>query len=160
MVYFIVILTTFLLDQLTKTLVLQYFELYQVREVLPGFFNLTFVTNRGAAWSMLANVEGDWVHYFFVTLVLITVIGLTVVYMRVRKDSWLYGVALGFIVGGAIGNVIDRLRFGYVVDFLDFYIGTKHWPTFNVADSAICVGATLLVLMNFMETSRKDITEV
>lgn len=155
MAYFIIIVTTIAADQLTKALIIQSMSLYEVREIIPGFFNLVYVTNKGAAFSMFAHVDTPWINYFFVAIAAVAAVVLTVLYFRWRRISSWYGVSFGLIVGGAVGNVIDRLRYGAVTDFLDFYVGTWHWPAFNVADSAICIGAALLILLNFFVSERQ-----
>lgn len=155
MIYFAVIAVAVAVDQLTKAWILGAFTLYESREVIPGFFNLVYVTNKGAAFSMFASVDSIWRHYFFLGIGSAALIGLTVAYWKLRRDHTLYPVALALIAGGAVGNLIDRVRFGSVVDFLDFYVGGYHWPAFNVADSAICVGAGLFVVVNFIESKQK-----
>jgi signal peptidase II len=139
----------------TKFLILESFQLYESREIIPGFFNLVYVTNTGAAFSMLADVDSPWRHYFFLIVGLLACIALTVVYYRIGKSHRLYAVALGLIAGGALGNIIDRLRHGSVVDFLDFHLSGHHWPAFNVADSAICVGAVVFLIVNILEEKNK-----
>ncbi len=151
MIYYIIVLVVIACDQLTKIWILHAFQLYEVKEVIPGLFNLVYVTNSGAAFSMLAGVNSPWRHYFFLAVGLVACIGLTVAYYRFRKGHGGYGIALALIAGGALGNLIDRLRYGSVVDFLDFYLGEHHWPAFNVADSAICVGAVLFLVVNILE---------
>ena len=142
------------LDQLSKAWILSSFQLYESREVIPGLFNLVYVTNTGAAFSMLADVDSPWKHYFFLGIGGVAIVGLTIGWLKLRKENNLYGVALALIAGGAAGNLIDRMRFGSVVDFLDFYFGSYHWPAFNIADSAICIGAGLFLIVNIYE-SRK-----
>ena len=159
MTYFIFAVVTVIADQLTKSWVLSSFQLYESREVIPDFFNLVYVTNTGAAFSMLADVNSAWKHYFFLGIGGVAVIGLTIARFRMRKENSLYGVALALICGGAVGNLIDRIRFGSVVDFLDFHLAGYHWPAFNIADSAICVGAGLFLVVNILE-SRKQKKEV
>ena len=149
--YYLIVLLAIAADQLTKHLILQTFQLYEVKEVIPGLFNLVYVTNTGAAFSMLAGVDSPWRHYFFLGIGVIACIGLTIAYYRFRASHGGYGIALALIAGGALGNLIDRVRFGSVVDFLDFYYGSYHWPAFNVADSAICVGAVLFLVVNILE---------
>lgn len=151
MSYYLIIFICIIVDQLTKLWIVSVFMLYESVEVIPGFFNLVYVVNKGAAFSMLADVDSPWRHYFFVVVGTAAMIGLTVVYYQTRKQSKIYGVALALICGGAAGNLIDRVRFGYVVDFLDFYVGAYHWPAFNVADSAICVGVGLFLLINVLQ---------
>ncbi|MGB3212675.1 MAG: signal peptidase II [Desulforhopalus sp.] len=152
MIYFIVLIATVVADQLTKTLILDSFYLYESREIIPGFFNLVYVTNSGAAFSILADVDSPWRHYFFLGIGTAALIGLSVAYWKLRKVNILYSWPLALIAGGAVGNLIDRVRFGAVIDFLDFYVGRYHWPAFNVADSAICVGAGLFLFINIFET--------
>ena len=159
MIYITLMAITVIADQLTKAWVLSSFQLYESREVIPDFFNLVYVTNTGAAFSMLADVDSVWKHYFFLGIGGVAVTGLTIAWFRMRKESTLYGVALALICGGAVGNLIDRVRFGSVVDFLDFHLGGYHWPAFNIADSAICIGAGLFLVVNILE-SRKQKKEV
>ncbi len=144
-----------LLDQLTKMWVVNSFLLYESREVIPGLFNLTYLTNKGAAFGFLAGITSSWLHYFFLGLTSVALIFVGVAYFRMRKDHILYGPALALIAGGATGNVIDRIRFGAVVDFLDFYVAGHHWPAFNVADSSIMVGVALFFLANVLEEKEK-----
>ncbi len=146
------------LDQLTKMLTVNNFALYDSLEIIPGFFNLTYLTNKGAAFGFLAGVEAAWRHYFFLILVSIALVLLLVAWFRLRKEHRFYGPALALIAGGAIGNVIDRVRLGAVVDFLDFYVAGYHWPAFNVADSAITVGVVLFLLTNYLEERQKTIS--
>jgi signal peptidase II len=159
MIYISLMAITILADQLTKAWVLNSFRLYESREVIPDLFNLVYVTNTGAAFSMLADVDSAWKHYFFLGIGGVAVIGLTIAWFRLRRENSLYGVALALICGGAVGNLIDRIRFGSVVDFLDFHLAGHHWPAFNIADSAICVGAGLFLMVNILE-SRKQKKEV
>lgn len=143
------------LDQLTKVWTVKSFALYESVEIIPGFFNLTYLTNKGAAFGFLASVDAAWRHYFFLILASIALLFLFIAWFRMRKDHRFYGPALALIAGGAIGNLIDRVRLGAVVDFLDFYVAGHHWPAFNVADSAITVGVTLFLLTNILEERQK-----
>ncbi len=143
------------LDQYTKILTVSNFALYESLEIIPGFFSLTYLTNKGAAFGFLAGVDSAWRHYFFLILASIALVLLLVAWFRLRKEHRFYGPALALIAGGAIGNVIDRVRFGAVVDFLDFYVAGHHWPAFNVADSAILVGVVLFLLSNYLEERQK-----
>jgi len=154
MAYFIIVFAAVFFDQLTKTWVLNSFQLYESKEVIPGLFNLVYVTNSGAAFSILADMNSPWTHYFFLGVGTVAVVGLTFAWFRMRAENTFYGVALALICGGAVGNLIDRLRFGSVVDFLDFHLKGHHWPAFNIADSAICTGAALFMVVNIWE-SRK-----
>lgn len=132
-----------LIDQLTKLTILKTFQ-YAEFKPITSFFNLVLVYNEGAAFSFLANSTG-WQRYFFTALGLV-VAGFIVYMLKKNTEKTLFCTALSFILGGAIGNVIDRLVHGHVIDFLDFHLNNAHWPAFNVADSAICVGAVLFIL--------------
>ena len=133
------------LDQLTKSAITSHFKLYDVSSIIPGLFNLVYVMNPGAAFGFLADASETF-RYVFFTGVTIVAAGLIIFYLlRSNPRNMLLAVSLTLIFGGAVGNLIDRLRFGAVVDFLDVYIGGAHWPAFNVADSAITVGAILMI---------------
>lgn len=153
--YFIIILTLLGLDQISKFLVVSAMDLYEVRPLIPGLFNLVYVTNKGAAFSMFASVDSPLRHYFFVVINSAAFVGLTIAAWKMASHHLLYRVSFGLIAAGAVGNLIDRIRFGAVVDFLDFYVGSYHWPAFNVADSAICVGVGLLFVMNVIEMKKE-----
>jgi signal peptidase II len=153
--YFIILLALLGLDQLSKHLVLSHLDLYEARPLIPGFFNLVHVTNKGAAFSMFASVDSPLRHYFFVAVNSAAFVGLTIASWKMSAQHLLYRVSLAMIAAGAVGNLIDRLRFGAVIDFLDFYVGSYHWPAFNVADSAICVGVALLFVMNVIEMKKE-----
>jgi signal peptidase II len=133
-------------DQLTKYWIDASMVLHDSIPILNGFFNISYVRNPGAAFGFLAGASPAFRYTFFIA-VNIMAIALIVSYIRkaTREESRLI-LALSFIMAGAVGNLIDRLRFGEVVDFLDFYIGSAHWPAFNVADSSISVGAFFLIL--------------
>jgi signal peptidase II len=152
--YIVVLLSIIGLDQVTKIWVVNSFRLYESREVIPGLFNLMYARNTGVAFSMFANYDSPWRHYFFIGVNIAAVLGLTIANFRMQKGRSGYSWPFALIAGGAAGNVIDRLRFGSVVDFLDVYVGTHHWPTFNVADSAICVGVVLFLVINYVEEKR------
>ena len=130
------------LDQYSKWLVLQHFELYQTLR-LTSWFNLTLAYNTGAAFSFL-NDAGGWQRWLFVVLAVV-ISGVLLVWLRRAQQLRLQALALALVIGGAIGNVIDRVRLGYVVDFIDWHYRDWHWPVFNIADSAISVGVVLLI---------------
>ncbi len=146
----VLILAVVVSDQATKWWILQNFSLYESHAVLPGFFNLTYVTNTGAAFGMLAGEKNLWRQMFFVTVSVVALLAMFFAFRHFRSAGRLYGYAIGLIAGGAVGNLIDRLRFGSVVDFLDFHLKSYHWPAFNVADSAITVGVRLFLLGSFI----------
>jgi signal peptidase II len=135
-----------LLDQLTKVLILHFLPLYSAIEIIPGFFNLVHVRNTGAAFSILAGANSVWRQSLFIGLTLFVVAIILFAYGRVRPEDRWTRTAYTLITGGALGNLIDRLRFGEVIDFLDCYVGSYHWPAFNLADSAITVGALMLAV--------------
>lgn len=140
-------------DQISKTVMVNWLDLYERVAVLP-FFNLTLAHNTGAAFSFLAGA-GGWQRWFFVALAVVISLVLVIWLKRLAQTAKLEAISLALIIGGAIGNVIDRLVYGYVIDFLDVYVGTYHWPAFNIADSAICVGAVLLIIDSFRKPAEK-----
>lgn len=133
-------------DQWTKHVVRVEFYYGESRPVIDGFFNLTYVRNTGAAWGML----GGYTH--ILTAVSVVMLVLMVLFRRsFINDTWPHRFALGCMVGGIVGNLMDRLRQGWVTDFFDFYVGTWHWPCFNIADAAICTGVGIYLLTGFLE---------
>ena len=134
-----------ILDQITKAAIVKNFLIHESHTVIDGFFNIVYVMNPGAAFGFLATASATF-RYFFFTGITIAVILLIIYYvMKSKPQNMLMVISLTLIFAGAVGNLIDRIRFGAVVDFLDVYIGTAHWPAFNVADSAISVGAVLMI---------------
>ncbi len=134
------------LDQATKIWVSQSYPLHSVTPVIQGFFNLVHVTNRGAAFSLLSTWPATAVRLLLIAVTLAILVVLGYLFRRLPDDDRLTAVGYSLVLAGALGNLIDRLRLGEVIDFLDFYVGRFHWPAFNVADSLVCVGAGLLVL--------------
>ena len=144
--YLILSAVVILLDIWTKWLVVARIDLHEAIPVIPNFFQLVHVRNTGAAFGIGANAASRIVP-LLLNLGAIAVFCVVVVYaLRSAVSDRLLQTGLHLILGGAIGNLLDRFRFGYVVDFLDVYTGTHHWPAFNVADSAICIGIALLFL--------------
>ena len=143
----------FALDLLTKYIVVQKFDLSESVNVLP-VFNLTYVHNYGAAFSFLADHSG-WQQYFFIALAL-GISGMLIYFLaKNQANQKLQNAAYALIVGGALANMVDRAYNGFVVDFLDFYWDIYHYPVFNVADIAICIGAGLLALDVFKSEKKK-----
>jgi signal peptidase II len=140
------------LDQFTKWLALSVFDFAANPVAVTPFFNLVLVWNRGVSFGMFnqASAAGPWI---LTGLALAITAGL--LWWLRHAQGRVAITALGLVIGGAIGNVIDRLRFGAVVDFLDFHVAGWHWPAFNVADSAICVGAALLLLDGLLSPERR-----
>src|SRR5258706_4125729 len=154
--YFLTALVVLLLDRVTKWMVEGHIELHDTIQVIPGFFRLTHVQNRGAAFGLFAESPSEWK---VGVLVLFSVIALVVVSALLWRNSHaltMTGSALALILGGAIRNMLDLLLSGHVVDFLDFYVDTYHWPAFNVADSAIVIGAVLLVAEILFKPSTEE----
>jgi signal peptidase II len=147
-------LIVILLDQGTKFLVLQSFRPYEVLQLLP-VFNLTLVFNEGAAFSFLSDA-GGWQRWFFIVLAIVVSLVLVVWIARLQEHEKLTALALSLVVGGAIGNVIDRILYGHVVDFLDFHWEHLHYPAFNVADSAIFVGVILMLWDGLFGSGRQN----
>ncbi|MBU2569155.1 MAG: signal peptidase II [Gammaproteobacteria bacterium] len=135
------------LDQITKLAVAANMQLYQSIQVIP-FFNLTYVHNTGAAFSFLSEA-GGWQRWFFAALAFVISVVITVWLARLKRHETLLAVSLALVLGGAVGNLIDRLAYGYVIDFLDVYYQDWHWPAFNIADSAITIGVALMIAESF-----------
>ncbi len=157
--YLFIILFVFLFDFITKTLVLkqtpfqlvfygyhkQFYPSYFFITDITKFFNIVLVWNTGVSFSMFANtgIIGRW---FLVVMAII--IACYIIYLMVKEQNNFIKICYSLIIGGAIGNIFDRIRYGAVVDFLDVYIDTYHWPAFNIADSFICIGVFLLIIYN------------
>lgn len=132
-------------DQASKQVALATLSLHQPVPVMP-LFNITLVYNKGAAFSFLSDA-GGWQRWFF-SLLAITISALIVVWIKgLQRDRVWTAAGLALVLGGALGNLIDRLAYGYVIDFIDVYFRTYHWPTFNIADTAITVGAAILIFV-------------
>ena len=135
-------------DQATKWLAVAHLEYLTPVPVIDGFWNWTLVHNYGAAFSFLSDA-GGWQKWFFAGLAAVVSVVMALWLRLTPRADWRNALPLALVIAGAIGNLIDRVRYGYVVDFIDWYVGKHHWPAFNVADSAIVVGAVLLVLFSF-----------
>ncbi len=152
--WWVIALLVVVADQLSKYWVATNLQLYQRIELLP-FFNLTHVHNRGAAFSFLADA-GGWQRWFFLGLA-VAVSGFILRYLWRLEDHEHWQLAgLSLILGGALGNFIDRAKLGYVIDFLDFYYRQWHWPAFNIADAAITIGVAILLLDSFRPQHKKE----
>ena len=139
------------LDQWTKHLAIEHLVYRERVPVVPGFWDWNLTHNTGAAFSFLANA-GGWQHQFFIVLAVVISALLAFWMRRTERADWRTAVPFALIVAGALGNVIDRVRFGYVVDFIHWYFRDYDWPVFNVADSCIVVGAVLMVAFGFRKT--------
>lgn len=132
------------LDQVTKALVSAALRLHESRSIIPGFLSLTLVHNTGAAFGILAGESSPLRTAFFLVVSVVAMGVVLWLLLRLRPEQKVEAVALSLIFGGAVGNVIDRIRFGKVIDFIDVFYRSYHWPAFNVADAAISVGVFLL----------------
>jgi signal peptidase II len=140
-------------DYLTKVAVLESFAPGESRALAP-FFNLVLVFNKGAAFSFLATAQG-WQTLFFAAIAIVASAVISFLIVRHRRNS-LFCTGLALILGGALGNLYDRLVYGHVVDFLDFHAAGWHWPAFNVADSGITVGAGILIVESFLHRGEAE----
>jgi signal peptidase II len=151
MLVFLIGLAIFLLDQFTKQAVRSGFTYGESRPVIDGFFNLVYVRNDGAAWNILSG------RGVILILVSIAVLVLLLIYRRsFLQERFSHKILLGLMIGGILGNLVDRIRFGWVTDFLDFQFGSYHYPSFNVADSAICIAVGLYIIFNFFQKKEDE----
>ncbi len=141
------------LDLFTKRMALENLANSSPAEIIPGFFNLVLVFNSGAAFGILNNADTTWQTWLFLIVTFLAIILIIHLLRTMVKDKFSF-LGLAFIMGGALGNMLDRLRYQAVVDFLDFYVGSWHWPAFNVADIAICVGAGLVMISLWKKPDR------
>jgi len=157
LVFIGVALIILLLDQASKWMAVTHIQAHQALSVIPGFFHLVLVKNRGMAFGVFSQTKSGFYYYFL----LFTTIGATGVilffFFWIKSNKKWLTVGLSLILGGALGNLVDRVRLGYVIDFLDFFLKSYHWPAFNVADSAVTVG-TFWLLFNIIRG--KKIIEV
>ncbi len=130
----------FILDQISKAYILARIPENTNIVIIPGFFDLVNIRNRGAAFGFLNRSDIEWQFWLFLMATIVAIWAIFVLLKGAKNKPLLY-IGLGLILGGSLGNMLDRLRYRAVVDFLDFYLGSWHWPAFNIADSCICVGA-------------------
>lgn len=149
-ILWIALTSIFALDQLIKAVVENGIPLYGSIPVIRGFFSITHVRNTGAAFGLFAGDIGPFRTLFFVTITIGAIILIFFVFRRIKGNRALAPLSLAMILAGAMGNLVDRIRWGYVIDFLDFYWREYHWPAFNIADSAITVGVFLLFIENVL----------
>jgi signal peptidase II len=146
-------LLVIVLDRATKLIVLNHFDVMEVLRITP-FFNLTLTFNRGAAFSFLSAGSGWQVWIFGAIAMVISIVLIFWLRKIFYRQTWL-AAAISLVIGGALGNLSDRIHYGYVIDFLQFHWGSLYYPVFNLADSCICVGAFMLVLDSLLSTRRK-----
>ncbi len=150
-------LIVILLDQYTKALILEKFTLGSSLSIISDFFDLTYIQNRGAAFGFLADAHPSFRTPFFIIVPMVALISIAWVFRKLPDRDLKMSSALSLVIAGAIGNLMDRLSLGFVVDFLDFHWhGGYHFPAFNVADSAICIGVSLLMLDMFQSNPKQD----
>lgn len=155
--YPIIILALLSIDQLTKALVARSIPFQSSQSVIPGFLDLTHIRNRGAIFGFFSHSESR-ILFIFLTLVSLVALGLVLYYFFKTPSSQRFmKISLSIILAGALGNLIDRVFRGYVIDFLDFYIKSWHWPSFNVADACITTGAFLLIFILVFKRSKQCI---
>ncbi len=140
-------------DQITKQMIINNFFVFESVPVIDGFFNLTYLQNPGGAFSFFAEKSVLLRSVIFKILPIIVICFLFLFYKTVPASSKLLTFGLSFIISGAIANLIDRFVFGFVIDFLDFYVNNIHWPAFNIADSAISVGIVMVLIGSFTKKS-------
>ena len=141
-----------IIDQITKIAVDRSMQLFDSIPIIESFFHLTYVRNKGAAFSFLS--KASWRLPFFITVSIVAALVILIAFRKLRDDQKLAHSALALIFSGAVGNLIDRIRLGEVIDFLDAHWYRHHWPAFNVADSLICVGVFLLAVDMIREEKR------
>jgi len=144
--YFVISLAVLLLDQWTKGIITRAYEVHQSTSVITNLFDITYVRNSGAAFGLFASVDSSVKAIVLNSVAVLVFLVVSAYALRSSHKSIRLQLGFALILGGAVGNLLDRVRFGYVVDFLDFSISGHHWPAFNVADSAICIGVGLLFL--------------
>lgn len=146
MSFYLIALAVLLLDQATKQIIIRSLRLGEGFPVISGYFDITFVLNPGAAFSFLATLSERVRNPFFIAISATAIVLIVIYHTRFAHQHRLASFALALVLGGAAGNLVDRLRYGVVVDFLDVHLHHLHWPVFNVADSAISVGVGLMLL--------------
>lgn len=144
--YFLLIFIIPVVDQISKFIIKVNFSLYEHVNIISGFLKIIYVRNDGVVWGLFANSKSNIIPIFITILSIVAFITVLYIFAKTSITCRLELISLSFIMGGAIGNMIDRFIQGYVVDFIDFYLKNYHWPTFNVADSFISMGIVLLLI--------------
>ncbi len=139
------------LDQVTKFLIVKQMPLYSSVAIIPDFFNLVHYRNSGGAFSLMANSSVNVRFFVFIVLSIAAIFFIMYLFFKIPEEKKMLQVSMAMIFSGACGNMVDRLRFMYVVDFLDFYIKDYHWPAFNVADSSISIGVVIIMFHIFFK---------
>lgn len=157
MAFILIVIVVAALDQVVKGIIVDKFMLYEAIEVVPDLFNLTYIANQGSPFSILTDIETPWHHYFSLVIGAFALVLLTIYWVWHKDSNGFLSVVLGVIGGGVLGNFIDRVRYGAVVDFLDFYYKKYHWPAFNIADIAICLGVSVFVILTIFPKNQQKI---
>jgi signal peptidase II len=147
-----------IIDQITKAAISSRFLMHESYEVINGFFNLVYVMNPGAAFGFLAGASATFRYIFFIGITVLAILLIIYYLVKSQHSNVITVISLTLIFAGAVGNLVDRIRFGAVVDFLDVYISTWHWPAFNVADSAITIGAVLMIWEMMIGSKKRNLS--
>jgi signal peptidase II len=148
-----------IIDQASKYAIQHMMAVYDYIEVIPGLFSLTYIQNPGAAFGLFGKTTEAVRSVFLIGISFLALTVLFFMYARLTEKNLLIHVSIGMIIGGAVGNLIDRIRFHWVIDFLDFYWQGHHWPTFNLADAAITIG-TIILMLKVLLPKREGIMEL
>lgn len=154
--FFLIALTVFFLDRLSKIWVEKHLPLNQFRTIVPGILDLTHSRNTGVAFGFFANSNSSWVPYLLTCVSSVALVVILMFSLRHSIGDWKLQLGLMLVLGGAAGNLYDRVHYGFVIDFIEIYYRSFHWPTFNLADSSISLGIGLLLLETIFEKSRSD----
>ena len=149
--YLLFIFIFLLLDQISKTLIALKLNLYESKVIIPGFFNLTHVRNKGAIFGFFSHLDSFWIYALLTTASLAAFVLVAYYFIKTPSSETFLKLSLSLILAGALGNLTDRIFRGSVIDFLDFYAKDWHWPVYNVADSCVTVGAVLLIYIFFFK---------
>jgi signal peptidase II len=155
MTFYLIALAIVFLDQTTKLVIIQTIQYGQAIAIIPDFFDIVFVLNPGAAFGFLSTLSAEVRNPLFILISVVAVVLIVFYHARYLGSNRLVSFALALVLGGAAGNLIDRLRYGMVVDFLDVHVGQYHWPAFNVADSTISIGVGLMILDIILDWRRE-----
>ena len=148
-------LTILILDQVSKLIVIASLESHQILPVIPGFFNIVVVKNKGMAFGVFNQISSTLFYYLLLSVTVIAVAAVIFFFFTLKKNQGWMASGLSLILGGAMGNLADRIRLGYVIDFLDFVVKNYHWPAFNMADSAVTAGAFCVVIEMMMKNPQE-----
>jgi|UniRef100_A0A7V6A675 signal peptidase II len=158
LIFLVILVAGVALDQFTKFLVVRELAFGDQVPVITGFFNIVLTYNTGAAFGLFANLSMKFAWAFFIVSTSVVMAVVAFLWWRLPESQDLAAIGYSLIFTGAVGNLLDRLRLGKVVDFLDFHVGQWHWPAFNVADSLVCIGAGLLLWFILQEEQRQDVS--